>query len=56
MKPLPNNPNVVSPIVTLEIRMVAANPAGARDAAQIVRNSQVASVRLETPTLAAMPR
>jgi hypothetical protein len=30
MKPLPINPNVVSPIVTLEIRTISANTAGAK--------------------------
>ncbi|HEY5744310.1 MAG TPA: hypothetical protein VIS99_17430 [Terrimicrobiaceae bacterium] len=43
MKPLPINPNVVSPIITLEIRTISANTAGAKDVAQIARNSQVAS-------------
>ena len=38
MKPLPINPNVVSPIVTLKIRTVAFS-AGAKGAAQIARNS-----------------
>ena len=54
MKPLPVNPNVVSPIVTLEIRTVAFNIAGAKDAAQIARNSQVAGVKLEPATIAAL--
>ena len=54
MKPLPINPNVISPIVTLEIRTIPFNAAGAKDAAQIARNSQVAGVRLEPPTLAAL--
>ncbi len=54
MKPLPVNPNVISPIVTLEIRTIPFNAAGAKDAAQIARNSQVAGVRLEPATLAAL--
>jgi hypothetical protein len=54
MKPLPVNPNVVSPIVTLEIRTVAFNTAGAKDAAQIARNPQVAGVKLEPATIAAL--
>ena len=54
MKPLPINPNVISPIVTLEIRTIPFNAAGAKDAAQIARNSQVAGVRLEPTTLAAL--
>ena len=54
MKPLPINPNVISPIVTLEIRTIPFNAAGAKDAAQIARNSQVAGVRLETATVAAL--
>ena len=54
MKPLPINPNVVSPIVTLEIRTVVANAPGAKDAAQIARNSQVAGIKLEPATLAAL--
>jgi hypothetical protein len=54
MKPLPINPNVVSPIVTLEIRTISANTAGAKDAAQIARNSQVAGVKLEPATIAAL--
>ena len=56
MKPLPVNPNVVSPIVTLEIRTVAISAAGAKDAAQIARNSQVAGVKLESATLGALAR
>ena len=54
MKPLPVNPNVISPIVTLEIRTVATNVVGAKDAAQIARNSQVAGVKLEPATIAAL--
>ena len=54
MKPLPMNPNVISPIVTLEIRTIPFNAAGAKDAAQIARNSQVAGVKLETATVAAL--
>lgn len=54
MMPLPVNPNVISPIVTLEVRTVAANFPGAKDAAQIARNSQVAGVKLEPATLAAL--
>jgi hypothetical protein len=54
MKPLPINPNVISPIVTLEIRTLGARTEGARDAVQIAGNSQVAGVKLETATLAAL--
>jgi hypothetical protein len=54
MKPLPVNPNVISPIVTLQIRTVVADFAGAKDAAQIARNSQLAGVKLEPATLAAL--
>lgn len=54
MKPLPANPNVISPIVTLQIRTVVADFAGAKDAAQIARNSQLAGVKLEPATLAAL--
>ena len=54
MKPLPVNPNVISPIVTLHIRTVVADFAGAKDAAQIARNSQLAGVKLEPATLAAL--
>ena len=56
MKPLPINPNVVSPIVTMEIRTVASNIVGAKDAEQIARNSQVAGVKLESATLGALAR
>ena len=54
MKPLPVNPNVISPIVTLQIRTVVADFAGAKDAAQIARNFQLAGVKLEPATLAAL--
>ena len=54
MKPLPINPNVISPIVTLEILTLGARTEGARDAVQIAGNSQVAGVKLETATLAAL--
>ena len=56
MKPLPINPNVVSPIVTLEIRLVETNTPGAKDAAQIAGNSHVAGIKLESATLAALAR
>ena len=56
MKPLPINPNVVSPIVTLEIRTIATNAPEAKDATQIARNSQFAGVKLEPATLAALAR
>jgi hypothetical protein len=45
---------VISPIVTPEIRTVAVNFSGAKDAAQIARNSQFAGVKLEPATLGAL--
>ena len=54
MKPLPVNPNVISPIVTLQIRTISSTSQGAKDAAQIAGNSQVAGVKLEPATLAAL--
>jgi hypothetical protein len=49
MKSLPINPNVVSPIITLEIRTVAVNAAGAKDAAQISDSAAMVAGSSLTP-------